>query len=293
MVHGSLGFRSVKRPIYDWILCNVPARIGRPFIEHFLESGRARLSLGGELRIVVIRDLAPLIQEVALAKNWPIKEAAQGPRHTVFALTQNQTPNTTKTSPPTEPDTLYLRDTVQVGGLTLERPFDLGGDDPKRLTSGWPVLLDALPKQAPAKAFCFRSGYGVMPLICQKRWPETKVTAIDRDLLAADFTHRNAEKLGLNGDPLVILETAHFPNILRPASFDLILGEISPSAGEAVAISEIEAIEKALAPGGQALLLTLEKLDREWITPFVKRKKIALNRVIARESYAVLRLSVL
>ncbi|MGK5087486.1 methyltransferase [Bdellovibrionota bacterium FG-2] len=89
VAYGSLGYRDLKTQgrYYDWILCNVPARIGRPFIKSLLEQGRERLTLSGELRVVVIRDLAPLMVELGEELHWPVIEVARGPRHVIFSLT--------------------------------------------------------------------------------------------------------------------------------------------------------------------------------------------------------------
>src|SRR3990170_313428 len=84
LVHGSLGYRDAGAAgvLFDWILCNVPARIGRPFMVHLLEAGQTLLAPGGELRLVVIRDLVPQIQALGVERRWPLVETARGPRHT-------------------------------------------------------------------------------------------------------------------------------------------------------------------------------------------------------------------
>jgi 16S rRNA (guanine1207-N2)-methyltransferase len=279
VAYGSLGFRDLPTPgpAYDWILCNIPARIGRPFIANFLSEGRARLKAGGELRVVVIRDLAPLLTELGAI------EAARGPRHVVFC--------SSPASAPSPGEDLYFRDQVSVDGLALDRPFDLGGDDPKRLAKGLPVLIDALPRQAPLKPFrrilCFRSGYGPMPLVSLKRWPEAEVVAIDRDLLATTFVRRNAKNQKLD-----IREAAHFPDALGAEErFNLILGELSPSAGERVAGEEILAVARSLAPGGRALLLALDKLERDWVRPLALRHRLTILPLISRDGFTVLNLA--
>ncbi|MGK5087487.1 methyltransferase [Bdellovibrionota bacterium FG-2] len=170
--------------------------------------------------------------------------------------------------------------------------------------SGLPVLLDALPRSTfPKRVLCFRCGYGILPILSRTRWPAAQVIAADRDLLATTFTRRNASKLGVAGAQLEIRESAHFPDVIRPESssenspenshdrFDLVVGELSPSAGEKVLGAEIEAIANALEPGGQALFLTLEKVEREWVRPLVELRKYPLLPVISREGYVVLRLT--
>jgi len=186
-----------------------------------------------------------------------------------------------------------LRDEVTVQNLKLKRPFDLGGDDPKRLKSGLPVLIDALPRQAPQgehRIFCFRTGYGHMALLCRTRWPNAKVVVSERDLLASTFLRINAEKLGLEKH-LEIREHAHFPDAFQTdEKFHLILGEISPSAGESVALEELKAIENHLATGGQAILLCLEKLEKDWVKKFEKKSGLSISRVLTREGFTALRL---
>ena len=277
---GSLGFRDVHQT-YDWILCNVPARIGEPFIKNLIHLGCSRLNAGGELRVVVINDLLPLVNEMKLI--------IKGPRHSILSISTSEL-----SAKPTPPESLYLRDQVKVADLQLDRPFDLGGDDQKRLKAGLPVLLDALPRSIPASDFKilnFRSGYGQISLHCKKKWPHATVVAIDRDLLGTTFVRHNALQLGLS-DGLDVRESAHFPDAIHlEEKFNLISGELSPSAGEAVALAELKAIEKSLAPKGEAIILCFEKLEKDWIKKFASMSKLSIFKVLTREGYTVVRLS--
>ncbi|MCC7442119.1 MAG: methyltransferase [Bdellovibrionales bacterium] len=291
--YGSLGYRDLARgragvPVpYDWILCNVPARIGRPFTGHLISAGLGLLAPGGELRVVVIRDLGPIVEELRDERGWALVEAGRGPRHIVYALPRGESAPILE-----EPADLYLRDRVDSGGLELDRPFDLGGDDPKRLKHGIPVLLDVLPRKFAGRALCFRIGYGAVPLAALSRWPDSRVLAVDRDLLGMAFTRRNAEKLGLAGPRLEIREHAHFPDALEPGErFGLAVGEISPSAGEAVAEAELRFLASRLEAGGEALILCLEKLEREWVRAIQARTKLRVHPALSREGFTVLRLS--
>ena len=277
---GSLGFRDVHGK-YDWILCNVPARIGEPFIKNLIHLGCARLNPGGELRVVVINDLAPMVTEMKLI--------IKGPRHSIYSISASEFSGEVVL-----PETLYLRDQIKIADLELDRPFDLGGDDQKRLKVGLPVLMDTLPRQSPKgefKILCFRSGYGQLPMLSKKRWPESKVVAVDRDLLGTTFVRHNAKKLGLNNQ-LEVREKAHWPDaILEGEKFNLILGELSPSADEAVAISELTAIEKSILKDGEALILCLEKIEKDWMKKFASKSKLSIFKVLTREGYTVTRMT--
>ncbi len=289
---GSLGFRDLSNDAqYDWVLCNVPARIGQPFIRNLIEEGCAKLNAGGVLSVVVIRDLGTILEEMAKENEWPLLEVARGPRHTIYSIEKWR-----KTNPAPESADLYFRDQVDIQGMKLDRPFDFGGDDPKRLMSGLPVLFDSLPRQLPSggfkKTLCFRSGYGQVPLFARKRWPDTKVVVIDRDLLGTTFIRRNSIKLGLGGELLEVREAAHFPDAMRPdEKFDLVLGEISPSAGEAVLVSELNSILKSLSEGAEAILLCLEKVEREWLRPNASKVEGSLQLILKREGYTAIRLN--
>lgn len=278
--YGSLGFDQVKST-YDWILCNVPARIGEPFIKNLIHFGCARLNPNGELRVVVINDLAPMVSEMKLI--------TKGPRHSIYSINASEF-----TGEKVSFEALYLRDRVKVLDLELDRPFDLGGDDQKRLKTGLPVLFDTLPRQVPEKNFkvlCFRSGYGQIPLVARKRWPQTTVIAVDRDLLGTNFVRHNANRLELN-ENLDVRENAHWPDAIHPdEKFNLILGELSPSADEAVALAELRAMEASLAIGGEALILCLDKIEKDWVKKFAAKSKLSIFKVLSRESYSVVRLS--
>ena len=284
---GSLGFRDLDSGSrFDWVLCNVPARIGKPFIRNILLEGSSLLAREGELRIVVIRDLMPVVVEIATETGLLVREIAVGPRHTIYAIEASE-------SPPPQPDPdLYLRDQVRVEALTLDRPFDLGGDDPKRLSSSLPLLLDTLPRQtAPGSVLVVRSGYGALSLACRSRWKNATITAFDRDLLAADFTQRN----DLKTEGKATLDFRLAPTLgeaLRPGdAFDLVLLEVSPPAGEAVFQAEIAEISAVLSPGGRALVVAPDKIARSWVQAVRPREGLNLRALASRAGFTVFELA--
>src|SRR5947199_4469264 len=71
-VRGGLGYRDLPpAERFEWILCNVPARIGERAIGHFLAAGSARLTSRGEFRAVVIRDLCAVVE--GQARTWGLE----------------------------------------------------------------------------------------------------------------------------------------------------------------------------------------------------------------------------
>jgi precorrin-6B methylase 2 len=272
-VRPGLGYRDLGGERFDWVLCNVPARIGGRAIRHLLEGGRA---LGAEVRVVVIRDLAPVVESAGLAGLVPV---ARGARHDVFALARGPA-----TVDPMD-ETVYARDATSFMGLSLSRPWD-ASEDPAHLMA-LSVLAESLPRAAPARALCFRAGYGALPLHLKSRYPQAEVIAQERDLLDAAFLRRNARALSL---PIEVRETLFPADGLSPGSFLLVAGELSSPAGAPVAARELQETADLLAPGGEALILSTPKQEREWF-PGAAPKGVATTLLLRREGASVLRIS--
>ena len=281
-VRPSLGYRDVPAEArFDWILCNVPARIGGEAIGVFLARGQARLtsSPDAELRMVAIRDLVSTVLEQAAKRGLAIRTVATGPRHSVFALGAapeaaaspdaassprgGNLPDARSATGPAEPEefeALYARDRTLLplseAPLSLERPHD-ASEDPGH-AAALSVLFEALPRAAPGSALAFRCGFGGVALALRARFPACPVTAVERDLLDAAFLQRNARALGLAS--LLTVRTALFPaEACGAEKFALVAGELSPSAGPDVAVRELAEARGLLAPGGHALALATVK----------------------------------
>jgi 16S rRNA G1207 methylase RsmC len=271
-VRPGLGYRDLARERFDWVLCNVPARIGQRGIRALIEGGRA---LGAEVRAVVLHDLAGTVRDFALPG---LVQVAHGARHDVFALPPGDVADSFG-------DEVYARDETEFGGLRLSRPFD-ASEDPAH-----PALLaalaESLPRNAPRRVLAFRAGYGALALHLKARYPAAEVLAQERDLLDAEFLRRNARALGL---AVQVRETL-FPEVgLERRSFSLVVGELSAPAGAEVAARELQEAADLLEPGGEALVAATPKQEREWL-PAAAPKNAPLTVLLRRPSASVLRIS--
>jgi len=267
----SLGFRDLPDASerFDWLLCNVPARIGTAAIGHFLEAGRALLSPAGELRVVVIRDLVEPVREAARARGLSeaLREIVHGPRHSVFAIEAGSGARSRAALPGAdERESVYARDQSflplpggpRAPGLQLARPHD-ASEDPRH-AEALSLFFSAFPRSAPARVFAFRCGFGGAAIAALALWEDARVVAQERDLLDAAFLLRNARALAL--DSRLDARTTLFPGqAAGDETFDLVLGELSSSAGELVAARELKEARLALAPRGQALVLAPQKMN--------------------------------
>jgi 16S rRNA G1207 methylase RsmC len=271
-VRPGLGYSDLADERFDWVLCNVPARIGARAIRALLEGGRG---LGAEVRAVVLHDLAGTVRELELPA---LAHVARGARHDVFALPPGDARVDTR-------EEVYARDETEFAGLRLSRPHD-ASEDPAH-----PALLaalaESLPRNAPRRALAFRAGYGALPLHLKTRYPAAEVLAQERDLLDASFLRRNARALGLSVE---VRETLFPADGLERRSFSLVVGELSAPAGAAVAARELQEAADLLEPGGEALVVATAKQEREWL-PAAAPKNVPLSVLLRRQSASVLRIS--
>jgi 16S rRNA (guanine1207-N2)-methyltransferase len=279
----SLGYRDLPSAArFDLLLCNLPARIGPRGIAYLLDAGRSLLAPGGELRAVAIRDLRDQVEGAQVSG---LQLAAQGQNHLVYSVP----PGPSRFSLGDE--SVYARDQTSFEAapgrvVSLSRPHD-ASEDPSH-SSALAALLDAVPRASPRTVFCFRCGYGALPLAARVRWPQAQVVAQDRDLLDTAFLHRNASALALGGDALQVREAVFLSEALPEGGAGLILGEASAPSGEAVFARELLEAKRLLVPGGEALVLASEKQAREWLPSAAASGAAVLLR---RRGFCVLRIA--
>jgi precorrin-6B methylase 2 len=245
----SLGYRDVAERGFDWILCNVPARIGTEAIRYLLGEGAARLTSDGELRVVVINDLGPVVEGIGREEQWPIELVSAGARHKVYRLG----PTGVRAM---DPIVIYGRDIVEVGAMRLERPQDIS-QNPTHLSDGLPLLLEFLTREKAKRAFVWRGGYGAAAMTLARSG--VQVTAADRDLLTTTFTRRNAAALGLE----LTCSDALWPHQGGRGPFDLVVCESAPQAGIESGQREVAENLQLLAPHGTLLWLAPSRLMKD------------------------------
>lgn len=278
---GSLGYRDLPDERFDWVLCNVPARIGDQAIAYMLAGGLRRLTSEGEVRVVVIRDLGPVVERVAMENRWTLQRVADGARHVLFAL---------GAQPADEPDheQVYARDEVQIPwrdeALRLERPHDIN-EDPSHTSDAVPLLLDTLPRQPRRSAFVWRGGYGIASIALALSG--TRVLAADKDLLATTYTRRNARRCGVEIETRDALSPAQAlgPDD-RPA---LVVGELSPIAGTDRAVTELEEAMAHLSPGAEGLWLAPTRFARECLARLTNHKTVRVHQLVSHARWSILR----
>ncbi|MFN0062354.1 MAG: methyltransferase [Myxococcaceae bacterium] len=246
---GSLGYRDVPESQFDWIVCNVPARIGDAAMEYICRVGQARLSPNGTVALVVISDLVPRLS--AIGERLGLSTLAcvvKGPRHAVFHVGKEGV-----SASSTDHESFYVRDSVVLGGVRFERPHDIS-ESPEHLRDGLPLLLELLPQKPQARVLVWRGSYGAAAVTLAQRGAE--VIAADIDMLATTFTRRNAQAARVN---VRTLDAPSLDRALEDAgACDAIVGELTD--GQDMPVGARNVLQRA-----DGLWLVRKGPQQEWL----------------------------
>ena len=101
-------------------------------------------------------------------------------------------------------------------------------------------------------------GYGPIGLTLKSLHPDSLVYMVDRDALAVEYSHQNAELSGLTG--VEIYGSLGYDDI-KGNDFDLIISNIPGKAGESVIANLLREARYYLAPGGLAAIVVVAPLE--------------------------------
>lgn len=78
------GFSALEGRSFDTIATNLPAKVGREMLGFFIEDAHQHLRPNGELWVVIINGLRPLVKREMMRVFDNAKKIKQGPRHSVL-----------------------------------------------------------------------------------------------------------------------------------------------------------------------------------------------------------------
>jgi 16S rRNA (guanine1207-N2)-methyltransferase len=225
---GGLDVGGTEGPL-DLVLWNVPGKAGSEVLRRLTVQILDRLAVGGMLALVVVHPLARALEEVAVARpNIEIVHELAGPEHTIFHMKR-------ASGDPAEEEVdafaagTFDREEVDVDTGLLEYRFlpvvglpQYDGPDISTilLTDG----IETVARTTTNTALCISPGQGHVPVYLRQRWPDVRITLVDRDLLALRASTRSIGEattvfaaadidVGNNTFDMV---TSALPNQIRP-----------------------------------------------------------------------------
>lgn len=254
-VYGSLGYDDVTAQDFDLIAGNIPAKAGRPVIAHFLQDAHRYLRPGGQVAVVVVDALQPLVAEVLDNPAIDVLHRERWPGHTVWRYRFHGPALADMSSGGTALERgVYDRATTTFvcGGrvLTLQTAHNLSETDApdppgELLLKG---LLE-IPVQAVRQALAFNPGQGYVPVALWARFRPERLLLVDRDLLGLRWSRRN---LLQNGCPPEQVTLWHQVGLFVEdgAGVDLVVGVVREEEGRPALTVLLDQAVAQTRPGG-------------------------------------------
>jgi 16S rRNA (guanine1207-N2)-methyltransferase len=150
---------------------------------------------------------------------------------------------------------------------------------------GTEVFLKFLEPNNPKTILDLGCGYGPIGIILAKLYPDSKVTMIDKDLLAVKYAKHNAEKNGVSN--IEVKGNLALEGIEE--KFDLIVSNIPAKIGDIGIEKEfLEAPMAHLNPGGEYWFVVVSGLNR-LIPKYFRQNNLKLKEIKKRSAHTVYR----
>jgi 16S rRNA G1207 methylase RsmC len=150
---------------------------------------------------------------------------------------------------------------------------------------GTRLLLDHLPAGEPGRFLDLGCGYGALGLPVAARFPRSRGLLVDRDLLAVEFTRRNAVAERIEN--VEIAASLGYRDLSEEwKGFDWILCNIPARAGEGVAENFLSEGRRRLLPGGQMRVVIISPLA-SMLERVARKRGFAFEQAAASSRHAV------
>ena len=227
---GELGIETITSK-YDFIVSNIPAKIGDKGIEDLIKGILLSLNLNGICAIVVIKPLEKIIRKILSENNAIVAFEEEGQAHWVFHFTSSENRDTTEKLPDVlEP---YIRDTVMQKNFGFLYKLKTVYNLPDFNTLGYQseLLLELLESEKPGGTCLFWNPLqGHIPVIVHKMFPEkiSKYILAGRDLLQLKIAQDNLELNGVSKESISINHVSLISEVTEPVQNHIIIPDIIP-----------------------------------------------------------------
>lgn len=227
---GELGIKSTDLK-YDFIVSNVPAKIGDKGLEDLLKKMLSSHSRGGLCAIVVIKPLEAKIKEILAAACAVIKFKEAGKTHTVFHFSAPENPVGTPASAAALSP--YIRgDAVHNNfgfSYRLKTVYNLPDFDTLGYQSG--LLAGLLVDEKLCGACLFWNPMqGHVPVIMHKKFSGkiTKYILAGRDLLQLEITRDNLMQNGVQDEKILTRHVSLISEVAEEVQNYIIIPDVIP-----------------------------------------------------------------
>lgn len=185
---------------------------------------------------------------------------------------------------------LYFKKEISYKFYGMSFKFDVGNTlfSTFDIDKGTDVLLRYIQTKNPKSILDIGCGCGIIGIVLAKKYPEAKVTCVDKDLLAIRYTKINAKKNNIsNIEALGSVGT----ETVADQKFDLIVSNVPAKIGdEAITQDFILKPLELLNPGGSLWIVVVTGLNR--LIPKIGRvHNLHMKEVKKRSGHSVYMIS--
>ena len=261
-IYPSLGYDDINSSDFDFIISNIPAKVGKATLEHMLKDAKYFLKPDGLVAIVVIDEIADQVASllndeeitIVLYKKWPGHRVY----HYKFSKKSYLLKNKTNTS---IINRRYYRNgdkKFSFGDLTIKiQPtynlpeFDTPSFQTKLLINN----LKALKKINIKKTIILNPNQGIIPIALSKIFNVKTIELVDRNLQALRVSKMNLKS---NNYPIENIKLSHQINLKQTNSekSDFIIGVIPEKENLATHEILFKQIKEQLTINGIAMIVS-------------------------------------
>ena len=257
MAYPSIGFDDVEDRDFDLIAANIPGKANGEVIASWLRDAALSVRDQGQVAIVVVSPLEPLVSEVI--SGIPGAKTVLSKRrsgHTVFiyAVDQAEGPTRLPASSFDRGDYDRTQAVFSHGQVRFSMKTVFGLPQFDSLSYRTLLLIDVLRSldAQPTRALVLNPGQGHIPVVLSKTLMPTSIDMLDRDLLALRCSERN---LLLDGYDSSRISTKHQPGMDDLGTrYDLIVAEMMDAEGPDVIATHFRQAASHIAPGGRMVI---------------------------------------
>ena len=249
-VSGSLMLVDAKVRKFDLIVSNLPAKAGEPVLRTFVRKAPRFLTDSGMVAIVIIKPIAPAIEEEIQSTGGFILSKHEGKNYTVFIYnSKNVESFTEKGFFPYSRSFSYFAQS----GTTYGLQSCMGLPEFDTLSYRTILAQDTMSEiTIKGRSLFWNPGQGHLPvfIVVRKQLSESIITLASRDLLSLTVTENNLQAV----DPHKEIETLHRPDFLLVSgkyNFVAVFPDVDPGVLWYEPI--LAHIERILVPDGRVL----------------------------------------
>ncbi len=257
-VQTGLAFQGLEEKLFDLVVCNVPAKAGKPVIEELFRQAASRLGPAGTAAFVVVGPLDDLARAAAAAAGLVLAGEEKNPRYTVLHL--KAAPAAVPSKPLAFSIVPYIRQhgRFQFSGTSwgLDTAYALPDFD----TLGYCVenaLAVLSTMRVKGRILVMNPGQGHLPVYLARRFRASisRISLAGRDTLALAIAGWNLEAAGLPPTAAVPVSREGALGGTGPAgSCDLLCVMPVPVPRVAWQADLAVAAQTLLPPGGRLLV---------------------------------------